>query len=306
MRNLIIGSALLSLSGSIWGAMFIAVRFTVDVITPIALVWLRYGIALIPLGIIMLITKTSWKIEGKDLKLLIISALVGQTLSIITQESGTMLTSAQMGSVITAATPAFMVVFGCLILRERFSISRMLSVIIATVGVLLIVIDPQNLSSGSPLGGVYLFVAAVTWALMSVLLKLLSRYSAIALTFYSILVAFLVLTPYGVWWITNEADFILMSEPKIWGAVLYIGMISTTVGFVLWSKGLTYMDASIGGLFMFFQPVMGTILGYFILNEQISNYFIPGFVLIALGVLLAMRGKNTEVSQELAHVPVKR
>ena len=46
LRNLLIGSLLLSLAGSIWGAMFIAVRLTVGVITPVALVWLRYGVAL--------------------------------------------------------------------------------------------------------------------------------------------------------------------------------------------------------------------------------------------------------------------
>ena len=165
MRNLLIGSLLLSLAGSIWGAMFIAVRLTVGVITPVALVWLRYGVALVPLVLIMLYQKTSWKIERKDWKLLLISALTGQTLSIVTQESGTMLTSAQMGSVITAATPAFMVVFGCLILHERFNFSRLLSVVLATVGVLLIVVDPENLQTGSLLGGVYLFVAAITWAL---------------------------------------------------------------------------------------------------------------------------------------------
>ena len=66
LRNLIIGSVLLSLAGSIWGAMFIAVRLTVGVITPVALVWMRYGIALVPLVLIMLHQRISWKIERRD------------------------------------------------------------------------------------------------------------------------------------------------------------------------------------------------------------------------------------------------
>ena len=300
MRNLIIGSILLSLAGSIWGAMFIAVRFTVGVITPTALVWLRYGVALVPIILIMLYQKSSWKIEPKDRKLLLLSALTGHTLSIVTQESGTMLTSAQMGSVVTAATPAFMVAFGCLILHERFNLSRLLSVVLATAGVLLIVVDPENLQTGSLMGGIYLIVAAVTWAFMSVLIKLLYRYSVFTITFYSVLIAFLALTPYGLWWLISEADFAAMAAPHIWGSVLYVGVISTTAGFVLWSKGLTYMDASIGGLFMFFQPVVGTLLGYLILDESITSYFVPGLLLIALGVILAMRGGNTTAAEKLA------
>lgn len=300
MRNLIIGSILLSLAGSIWGAMFIAVRFTVGVITPTALVWLRYGVALVPIILIMLYQKSSWKIEPTDRKLLLLSALTGHTLSIVTQESGTMLTSAQMGSVVTAATPAFMVAFGCLILHERFNLSRLLSVVLATAGVLLIVVDPENLQTGSLMGGIYLIVAAVTWAFMSVLIKLLYRYSVFTITFYSVLIAFLALTPYGLWWLISEADFAAMAAPHIWGSVLYVGVISTTAGFVLWSKGLTYMDASIGGLFMFFQPVVGTLLGYLLLDEAITSYFVPGFLLIAIGVILAMKGGNTTAAAKLA------
>ena len=300
MRNLLIGSLLLSLAGSIWGAMFIAVRLTTGVIDPIALVWMRYWVALIPLIFLMYQQKVAWKIERKDWKLLLLSALTGNTLSIVTQESGTMLTSAQMGSVITAATPAFMVVFGCLLLHERFSFSRLLSVVLATIGVLLIVVDPDNIKTGNMLGGIYLTIAAITWALMSILLKLLSRYSVFALTFYSVLIAFITLSPYGLWWVAAEADFTAFCAPQIWGSVLYVGVISTTAGFVLWSKGLTYMDASIGGLFMFFQPVVGTLLGYFLLDETITSYFIPGFALIAVGVVLAMRGGNTTAAEKLA------
>lgn len=99
---------------------------------------------------------------------------------------------------------------------------------------------------------------------------------------------------------STSADFTALAQPQIWGSILYVGMISTTAGFVLWSKGLPYMDASIGGLFMFFQPVVGTLLGYFLLDEAITSYFVPGFALIAIGVVLAMRGGNTTAEEKLA------
>lgn len=41
--------------------------------------------------------------------------LIGNTISIVAQEIGTMLSTAQMGAIITATTPAFMVV-----LRDLF------------------------------------------------------------------------------------------------------------------------------------------------------------------------------------------
>ena len=299
MRNLIIGSILLSLAGSIWGGMFIAVRLSVFVIPPVPLVWMRYGTALIALLALIRFLHVNLHIDRADWKLFILSALCGQTISIVTQETGTMLTSAQTGSVITAATPAFMVVFGWWLLHEKLTAGRVLSVVLATIGVLFIVFDPDNVKV-SALGGLSLFVAAVTWALMSVLVKFLSKYSVITVTFYSVLIAFLCLTPYGLWWLTSDADIGAMASPDIWGSVLYLGFISTTAGFCLWNKGLTYMDASIGGLFMFFQPIVGTLLGWLLLDEPVTEYFGIGFVLIAVGVILALKGGNTTAEEKLS------
>lgn len=299
MRNLLLGSFFLSLAGSIWGGMFIAVRLSIFVIPPVPLVWMRYGTALIALIVLMLVTHTSWRIERKDAKLLIASALTGQVASIVTQETGTMLTSAQTGSVITAATPAFMVVFGCALLHEKLTAGRILSVLLATIGVLFIVFDPDNFQVNA-LGGLSLTVAALTWALMSVLLKFLSKYSVITITFYSVLIAFLTLTPYGAYWLATAADYEAMAAPDIWGSVLYLGFISTTAGFCLWNKGLLYMDASLAGLFMFFQPIVGTFLGWLLLGEPVTLYFWVGFTLIAAGVVLALRGGNTTAAEKLA------
>ena len=298
MRNLILGSLFLSLAGSIWGAMFIAVRLSIFVIPPVPLVWMRYGTALVALTLLMLATRSSWQIARKDWKTLVLVALIGQTASIVTQETGTMMTSAQTGSVITAATPAFMVVFGCWLLRERRTAGRVLSVLAATVGVLFIVFDPDNFQV-DVVGGAFLFVAAVTWALMSVLVKFLAAYPVITVTFYAVLVAFLALTPYSLYWLIYHADWTAMAAPSVWGSVLYLGFISTTAGFCLWNKGLTYMDASIGGLFMFFQPVVGTLLGWLLLGEPVTAYFWAGFLLIAAGVVLAMRGGNTTAAEKL-------
>lgn len=59
--------------------------------------------------------------------------------SIWTQFLGTKLSTAQMGTMITSATPAFMVMFGRIILGERITLRKAITVVLATIGVLLIV-----------------------------------------------------------------------------------------------------------------------------------------------------------------------
>ena len=298
MRNLVIGSFLLSLAGAIWGGMFIAVRIAVAVIPPIELVWMRFGTALIALLCIMFFTKQSVKIERKDWKHLFIVSFSGYLLSIVVQETGTMLTSAQTGALVTAATPAFMVIFGYFLLHERLTLGRVLSVILATAGVLLITFDPENVKV-TPLGCLCLVAAAVTWAYMSVVLKFLSKYSPIAITFYAVFFSFITLMPLGMHWLMTEADVAKLIEPKIILCILYLGLISTTAGFILWNKGLTYMDAAIGGLFMFFQPIVGALLGWLFLDEEITLLFWVGFLLIAVGILLTLKKGNTTAAEKL-------
>ena len=59
MRNLLLGSLFLALAGSIWGAMFIAVRWSIFVIPPVPLVWMRYGTALFAL-MLLAVTLLLW------------------------------------------------------------------------------------------------------------------------------------------------------------------------------------------------------------------------------------------------------
>nr|WP_275587758.1 DMT family transporter [Sporolactobacillus spathodeae] len=282
------GSLYLALAASIWGGMYVVVKVVVAVIPPIELVWMRYCVAFITLLIISIFTRQSWRMRKRDFLRVALIGIIGNTISIVTQEFGTMFSSAQMGAIITSSTPAFMVVFSWMLLKERLSLKKVFSVCLATTGVLLIVGNGHvNLSSQK--GGVFLLIAALTWALMSVLIKRVPKnYSSIEVTNYSILVAIIILTPFVLGQL-HEIDSAQLTRPTIWGGVLYLGVVSTACGFLLWNRGLQLLNASTGGLFFFFQPLMGTFLGWLLLGESIGGTFWIGTTLVLVGVLLVIR-----------------
>ncbi|WP_144553180.1 DMT family transporter [Bacillus sp. X1(2014)] len=291
MKNTLLGSLYLILASSIWGGMYVVVKVVVSVIPPLELVWMRYLVAIVALLIIGVITRQKWRIEKRYVLIIIAIGIIGNAISIVAQETGTMLSTAQMGAIITSSTPAFMVIFARIILNERFSLKKSISVCLATIGVLLIVgIGDVNMSS--KLGGIALVIAALTWALMSVLVKRLpSDYSQIVITTYSILVALIVLTPF----VLPRLQAISISQlthPTIWSGILYLGIISTACGFLIWNRGLQMLNASSGGIFFFFQPVVGTLLGWLILGEKIDVTFWIGSALIFIGVLFVIIEKK--------------
>ncbi|MFT8393677.1 MAG: EamA family transporter [Liquorilactobacillus ghanensis] len=283
-----LGPLLLSLSASIWGGMFVVVKIVVNYIPPVELVWLRYLIAIVILSFVSWLKKEEWVINRSDLGLIFLIGLIGNTISIVTQETGTWLSNAQTGAVVTSATPTFMILFAWWLLKEKLTKVKLLSVTMATVGVFCIV--GIHLNGQHVFWGVLsLIVAALTWALMSVLIKLLSgNYSTLQVTIMSTLVAIICLSPVMV---INRHVFVHINflNPIIITCLLYLGAISTALAFVMWNHGLHLVSAGNSGLFFLLQPIVGTLLGWLFLHEELTWGFLIGGFLIITSVWVAIR-----------------
>lgn len=283
-----LGPVYLTLAASIWGGVYVVSKVVLAVIPALELVWIRYLVALATLWLFGMVRGESWRIPRKTIPLVIAIGLIGYFVSIWAQFAGTHLSSAQMGSVITAATPAFMVIFARFILQEHITARKGISLLLATAGVFGIV-GIGDMGDASRLGGLILGLAAVTWALMSVLVKRVpAECSLLVVTTYAILSATIAMTPLVVSQIQPE-HLLQMMQPMILAGVLYIGTVSTAGAFYFWNKGLQLVDAGSGGLYFFFQPLVGTLFGWLLLGEQVGWSFWLGSALIVAGVLLVIK-----------------
>ena len=280
-----LGQLYLIIAASSWGGLYVVSKVVMDFIQPMELVWVRYLIALVILIAIGRIKGEKWKIDKKDIPLIVFIGICGYVLSIWAQFAGTQLSSAQTGSVITSASPAFMVLFAAGILHEKITLRKGFSVFLATIGVLLIVgIGPVDASF--QLGAAILVLAAVTWALISVLIKKVpEHYSIRLITTYAMIAAALVMTPFELPQV-DGAFFAALMNPVVLAGILYIGIIATALAFYFWNKGLQMVDASTGGIYFFFQPLVGTFLGWAFLGEPIGIPFLAGSALIIGSVVL--------------------
>ncbi|WP_163061423.1 DMT family transporter [Bacillus cereus] len=288
MKQTILGAICLSLAASIWGGMYVVSKYVLDFIPPLTLVWLRFIIAFVVLyGILKLVEKKQKKkvtIRKKDWLLFAWIGFIGYFISITCQFIGTKLSDAHTGSLVTSATPAFMVIFAALILKEKLTARRLLSTIIATIGVIIVI--GWDIEIGSYfIGTIILVGAAITWALLSIYVKIASiQFSSLVITTYAIFFSLFFITPFMIWEL-QAASIGTVNTYVILG-VLYLGIVSTAGAFFLWNKGLELLDASIGSLFFFFQPIVGSLLGWLLLNETLNSNFFIGGILIICSVLI--------------------
>lgn len=288
----VLGSIELSIAAVIWGAMFVVVKIIVDEVHPIQLVWLEYLISLVFLIGYSVIKGEKWHINWSDLRLIFWIGIIGNTISLVAQEMGTGLSNAQTGSVITSTIPAFMIIFGWLILKERLDKVKVFSVLIAILGVVMIV-GLKMTGSNVVLGIILLILTAITWALMSVLIKKVKTYSSLQITIMSTVVAVVCLTPFILSDLPSLTS-INFAEPKVILSLLYIGAVSTAVAYVMWNKGLKVISASSSGLFYLIQPIVGSFLGWLLLGEQISVGFIIGSAMILASVWISVKFEDSD------------
>ncbi|WP_318582340.1 DMT family transporter [Bacillus paranthracis] len=288
MKQTILGAICLSLAASIWGGMYVVSKYVLDFIPPLTLVWLRFIIAFVVLYMILKITEKKQKktvtIRKKDWLLFAWIGFIGYFISITCQFIGTKLSDAHTGSLVTSATPAFMVIFAAIILKEKLTARRMLSTIIATIGVIIVI--GWDIEIGSYfIGTIILVGAAITWALLSIYVKIASaQFSSLVITTYAIFFSLFFITPFMIW--EFQSNSIEHMNLYVVLGVLYLGIVSTAGAFFLWNKGLELMDASIGSLFFFFQPIVGSLLGWLLLNETLNNNFFIGGILIICSVFI--------------------
>ncbi|MCX7569142.1 EamA family transporter [Tumebacillus sp. DT12] len=290
-KNRLIGGLCLGGAAAIWGGMYVVSKYVLDYIPPLTLVVLRFAVAALVLGLVVWV-KGGWRVERSDWGALARYALVGYTISISAQFIGTKLSSAHMGAVLTSASPAFIALFAWLLLRERLTLRKLLSLAVATVGVLIVVGTDQGDPSGGGSvlwGNLALVIAAVTWALYSVLGKSLSdKYPALTVTFWAAVAGAVFTLPVAGWEMTTE-EIIWTADPLVWGGVLFLGIVSTALAFFLWLKGFELMDAGTAGLFFFVQPIVGTLLGWLLLGEHLTLAFLLGSALIIGSVAVSMK-----------------
>ena len=273
---------------SIWGAMYVVSKAVMAVIPPFSLLTSRLLLGILTLLIIAVVQK-KLSIKKKDFWNIFWVGFIGYGISLGFQFVGTNLSTAANGSLVTSATPAFVLIFAALIWREKITPKRRLALIVASLGVLA-VIDPRSaqLDSSLFLGNMCLVAAALTWALYSVLIRKITRDVDVLVIS---LIAFLGGLPTSITASAIEisAQGLGQITPGMVAGILFIGIISTGLAMYLWNTAFALLDASLASLTFFAQPVVGTILGAIFLGEIITPLFLFGGLLIGVGLVIASR-----------------
>lgn len=271
-----------------WSSSFIATKITYQSFSPILLCLIRFVISYLLLFVYRIITHQKNKIENKDMKVIILSAIGGISIYYTLENIALSLTSASMTSLIEAAFPALTILVGIMIYHEKTNRRMLIGIFISIIGV--IILTGFSNESNNILGNILLLVGGILWGFYNYLVqKIPSHYDSITVTYYQMLFGAIGFIPL----IFLEQPICTNINFEVIIAVLYLSAGCSVGALLLYNYGLKELPASHASALMNVMPVFGIILSALILHENITCNQIIGGMIVLCGVIISTRKENT-------------
>lgn len=269
----------------IWGGGFVASDLALNGFTPFQIMFLRFMIATILMGITS-IDKLK-KINCHTIKsgiILGVSLFLGFSLQIV----GLQYTTPSKNAFLTSLNVVLVPFIAYFFLHKQMKIKNIIGALCSVIGVALLSLNDFSIGFGDLLT----IACAVAFAFQIFLTGMyVESCDESNLNFMQMLVASILSLIFIFLFQENKVGFDTTSIISI----LYLGIFSTTVCYLLQTKCQKYVDESKTAIILSMESVFGTLFSMLILKEHLTLRMILGCVIILSGVLISSVEKGSEV-----------
>jgi drug/metabolite transporter (DMT)-like permease len=277
---------------TLWGASFVATKIALQYASPSTVVWLRFAMGVIILGLATILDRQFSLPQGKDWAYFAILGFLGITLHQWLQSTGLVTAQATTTGWIIASTPIFMALLGLIILRERLLWYQVTGIFLATFGVLLVVTKGDLAAIiagrfGTP-GDLLVLISAPNWAVFSALSRSgLKRYPSTLMMFYVMSFGWLFTS---ILFFSGSGISQIISIPwDGWIAIAFLGVFCSGLAYIFWYDALKVLPVAQTGAFLYIEPIITVIVAALLLREKILLATLVGGITILIGVWLVNR-----------------
>ena len=258
--------------------------------SPFELLSFRFGAAFLTMSLLVLLKIIKIEYKNKPMKSLFLLGFTHPFLYFIFETFGIKYGSTLQAGITLALIPIFVAVLGVWILKEIPAFKQILFIILSVAGVILI-IAMGSTSSGefSIAGTAFLLIAVLAAAIYNILSrKLSSDFTPMEITYF--------MMAFGAFFFnaisitdhikrnTIGSYFNLIMDLNFSISILYLGILSSSIAFLLINYSLSKIKASENAVFSNLSTIVSIMAGVVLLNEPFFWYHLAGAALILLGV----------------------
>lgn len=269
-----------------WGTVgIVGKRVFATGIDPFTVVVIRILVPFILIGCyIFLFDRKKIIIRKKDLLLFVFCGIATVALTNICYFKAIDLTTATTAVILLYTSPAFVIILAYFLLRESINWIKLSSLTFTMLGCWLVVkgYDVNSLKVNLP-GILYGLGSGVTYAMYSILGRSFTKnYHPLTVVFYAFGVAGLFIALFKSPMSIIEANLSLDQ----WLHLLYIGIFGSLVPYTLYTWGLSRGESGIAAVIAAFEPIVASLLAYFILGEILEIWQIFGIFMVIMAMVL--------------------
>lgn len=273
-----------------WGTSFISTKvLMVDGgLTPVEVYIYRFIMAYLLLLLLTFrqIRSNNWKDE---LQLLLCGMCAG-SLYFVTENYALKYTSTGNVSLLGSISPIFTTILVAIIYRIRMKPGVILGSVIAFAGVASIVFSHGEGIEIRPTGDILALSASMSWAIYAVAIRRLSPiYSTLFITrklfFYGVITALPLLL------IQDEPLHLSVlfnfSQPQFGMNFMFLVIFCSVCAYIIYNEGMKILGSVTASNYLYLQPLVTMVAGYFIFDEVITPLGYLGCVLIIGGLVIS-------------------
>lgn len=278
----------------LWGVLAVALKVSLQNVTPVDITWFRFTLAFLGLSVYYFWKKPAYLKIFRKPPFLLILASVCLGINYIGFINGVNLTSPSIAQLFIQSGPVLLAVSGFLFFKEKAVPRQIIGFLLVIAGLLLFYHEqgsfvPGNISTYRA-GIGWVLIAAFTWAVYAVLIKLLvQRYPPMQLNLVIFGLPALLFFPF-----VEFSGFLKLSVTE-WLIMVFLGL-NTLIAYGTLAMAIQYIDASKVSVILILNPLLTFgIMGAlsladvsWIAHEHFTSLSLMGAITVLSGAILTI------------------
>lgn len=272
-----------------------------DGINANSVLFYRFALAVVMLGMLMAARRKSLKVSRKELSLLCALGVVFSTSSITLYFSFCFM-DAGIASTLLFVYPVMVAVIMALLFKERLPAVSVFAIMLALLGITMLYHGDGG-ATLSTRGVMLVMFSSLSYAVYIVVVnKSPLRMSSMKLTFYVLF--FGMLTVLTNSFITG-LHIQMLTTPRMWSCAFMLALLPTVFSLVLMTISVHETGSTPTAVMGALEPLTAVVIGVAVFGEQLTPRLAAGIVLILTAVIMIIAGKSlfqTRVFSVVSHL----
>ena len=287
-----LGFAACAAASCFWGCGFFFGKIALEEMNSAFMVLYRFLFAM-PVLLPFLITHRPG-LNRREWGWLALASFLGVPLQFLIQFYALSITTVSHAALMVGTMPVILAVGATVWAHERMDRVGWMALAGSTCGAALIALGGgEQAKGGATLAGDLLVVVSLLIALFWILInkKLVESHSPVVVTTYGLGIGTMMLLV----WVPLRYGMppVAGVSLKAWLALAGSGVLCTAATTLLWNWGMTQVPASQAGVLLNMEPLIGSLLGVFVLGESLGpSAWVGGGLILASAVTLTTRSKT--------------